>query len=196
MMMGARAGVEDAVAADETAMMARARSDPAAFAPLYERYFARIYRYCLRRTGQPEEAEDLSSVVFTHAIAGRAGYRGGSVAAWLFGIAHNATANHLRARRPQIARGTAEAAIAALPALEEAPPDYLVRVEERRAIARLIAALPEDQRELLTLRVTGELSAKEIGAVVGKSEGAVRVALHRIMQQLRRRYTQLEEETG
>jgi DNA-directed RNA polymerase specialized sigma24 family protein len=50
---------------------------------------------------------------------------------------------------------------------------------------------------LLALRVAGELSAKDIGAVLGKSEGAVRVALHRVVQHLRAAYQQSEgEETS
>jgi RNA polymerase sigma-70 factor (ECF subfamily) len=61
----------------------------------------------------------------------------------------------------------------------------LVEAEERQQMQRLVAALPEEQRELIALRVTGGLSAKEIGQVVGKSEGAVRVAIHRTLQQLR-----------
>jgi RNA polymerase sigma-70 factor (ECF subfamily) len=71
---------------------------------------------------------------------------------------------------------------------------HLVRAEDRERVDRLIAALPEAQRELLALRVAGELSAKEIGAVLGKSEGAVRVALYRTMQQLRAAYEQFETE--
>src|SRR4051794_13309049 len=69
---------------------------------LYEKYVERIYNYCLRRVGQTQEAEDLASVIFTRAWAGLSTYRGGSEAAWLFKIAHNTVANHLRARKPQV----------------------------------------------------------------------------------------------
>src|SRR5579885_2275763 len=85
---------------EETALLACARSNPACFAPIYERYVPRIYRYCLRRVGRPDVAEDLTSVTFTKALLGLRDYRGGSVAAWLFRIAHNVVANHLRDRRP------------------------------------------------------------------------------------------------
>ena len=83
---------------EERQFMEQARTELNAFSPLYEAYCQRIYAYCLRRTGQPEEAEDLTSLVFTRALTGLNGYRGGSVAAWLFQIAHNAVANHLRDR--------------------------------------------------------------------------------------------------
>ena len=169
-----------------------AREDPAMLAPLYERYFPRIYAYCLRRVESEEVAEDLTSLIFTRALTGAAQFRGGSVAAWLFRIARNAIANHLRDRRPQ------RSLDAAPPGNEPQAPDEplidgLVRAEERERVARLLAALPDDQRELLTLRIAGELSAKEIGIVVGKSEGAVRVALHRIVRALRDAYRHADE---
>ena len=177
---------------DEPRILARAREDPAAFAPLYERYFPRIYAYCLRRTGTAEEAEDLTSLVFTRALTGLAGYRGGSVAAWLFRIAHNAVANHLRDRRPQIPLEPTATAMEKAPSADQ-PLDHLIRAEEQERVARLIAALPERERELLALKVGGGLSAKEVGAVLGKSEGAVRVALHRTIQGLRAAYRRNDE---
>ncbi len=178
---------------DEARTLERAREDPTAFAPLYERYFPRIYAYCLRRTGTAEGAEDLTSFVFTRALTGLGSYRGGSVAAWLFRIARNAVANHRRDSRPQVP--LASATIAPQPSESgDQPLDRLVRAEERERVARLIAALPERERELLALKVAGGLSAKEIGAVLGKSEGAVRVALHRVIQGLRVAYGRDHEE--
>jgi RNA polymerase sigma-70 factor (ECF subfamily) len=77
-------------------------------------------------------------------------------------------------------------------ATEDGTLGHLIEAEERQQIARLIAELPEEQRELLALRMAGGLSAKEIGLVIGKNEGAVRVAIHRTIQQLR---SALREET-
>jgi hypothetical protein len=57
-----------------------------------------VYHYCLRRVHRPEDAEDLAGLVFIRALAGLREYRGGSFAAWLFRIAHNAAANGLAAR--------------------------------------------------------------------------------------------------
>ncbi len=178
---------------DEPRLMALALADPAAFAPLYERYFPRIYAYCLRRAGSPEDAEDLASLVFTRALGGLASYRGGSVAAWLFQIAHNTVANHYRSRQ-----AAATPAPAALPTPHRAAVDangplaQVLRAEDRRRIVRLVSALPEAQQELLWLTVSGGLTAKEVGKIVGKSEGAVWVALHRIMKRLRAAYQREE----
>jgi len=174
---------------EEVRLLELARNEPTAFAPLYERYFPRIYAYCLRRVGSNEEAEDLTSLVFTRALTSIGSYRGGSVVAWLFRIAHNAVANHLRDRRPQLPLDTASH-----PVSGEDLSAGIVRDEEQEHLARLLTALPDDQREILVLRLGGELTAREIGAVIGKREGAVRVALHRIVRGLRAAYHQANEE--
>src|SRR4051794_31143405 len=90
----------EGVAGEEADLLRAARTDASAFAPLYERYFPRIYAYCLRRAGAAM-AEDLSSQIFTRALANLRTYRGGSVGAWLFRIAHNTVVNYLRDRRIQ-----------------------------------------------------------------------------------------------
>lgn len=189
MRQGARV---DADSDEEARVVAATRDDPAAFAPLYERYFPCVYAYCLRRVGSSEEAEDLTSLVFTRAFTSVGQFRGGSVAAWLFRIAHNAVANHQRDRRPQLSLDAAPLGTTPI-APDEPLLDGLVRAEERERVARLLAALPDDQRELLALRIVGELSAKEIGMVLGKSEGAVRVALHRVVRTLRDAYHHADE---
>jgi RNA polymerase sigma-70 factor (ECF subfamily) len=158
----------------------RARANPAAFKPIYEAYFTRIYRYCLRRVSSRQEAEDLTSVIFTRALTGLASYRGGSFTAWLFRIAHNVVVNSLRGRHVTVPLEEAEHL-----AESDEMTNHVVQAEESQQIARLIAALPEEQRELLALRLAGGLSAREIGQAIGKSEGAVRVAIHRAVQQLR-----------
>jgi RNA polymerase sigma-70 factor (ECF subfamily) len=183
---------------DDVRLMEAARVDRAAFAGVYERYLPRIYRYCLRRLGSRAEAEDATALVFTRALAGVSAYRGGSVAAWLFRIAHNTVANELR-NRQSAAYSLDSSPIADVCSTRDSEVgvlDIVVRAEELQQIAHLLAALPAEQRELLALKVAGELSAREIGAVVGKREGAVRVALHRTIRQLRAALHATEEETN
>lgn len=169
-------------------MLEEARTNPRAFAPVYEHHFPGIYRYCLRRVGSKEDAEDLASLVFTRALASLNAYRGGSVAAWLFQIAHNIVANYLRDRHPIVAFDDTGQQGWELVASDENTLDRLVEAEELARVATLIAKLPDDQRDLLALRIAGRLSAREIGQVVGKNEGAIRVALHRITQSLQAGY--------
>src|SRR5262245_59227162 len=76
--------------ADETAIVALAQRDPAAFAPLYQTYITPVYHYCYRRLGTREMAEDATSLVFERALRSLPLFRGGSFRSWLFAIAHNA----------------------------------------------------------------------------------------------------------
>ncbi len=166
----------------EAAILEAARHNPRLFAPIYERYVTRIYRYCLRRVDDPHDAEDLTSLIFTRALSSLAQYRGGLVAAWLFRIAHNAVINHQkRPRRDVILDERA-------PAPTGEPLEALIRAEEEDTLTKLVATLPADQQDLLLLRIVGDLSAQEIGAMYGKRPGAIRVTLHRIFRHLYRLY--------
>lgn len=172
---------------DEARLMSLARSNPEAFAPLYERYFPRVYAYCLRRVNDPQEAEDLSSQVFARALAGLHGYRGGMVSAWLFRIAHNVVVNHYRGRRETLALEDHDRAD------DHAAHDF-DRMEDDALLRDLVAALPDDQRDLLSLTIDAGLTSEQVGAALGKSAGAVRVQLHRVIKHLRQRYEALTGE--
>jgi RNA polymerase sigma-70 factor, ECF subfamily len=173
---------------DEVRIMQMAQRNHLLFAPIYEYYFDRVYAYCLRRTNGVQEAEDLCSLVFSRALAGLESYRGGVVAAWLFQIAHNTVIKHYRARRT----------VTALDEIEELEAESdLERVDDVelwRTLSQLVATLPDDQRELLALMLDAELSSQEVGEIVGKSAGAVRVQFHRLLKQLRERYAQISGE--
>ncbi len=173
---------------DEIRIMQLARHDRLLFAPIYEQYFDRVYAYCLRRTNSVQEAEDLCSLVFSRALGGLESYRGGMVAAWLFQIAHNTVIKHYRARRVMTALDDIEELEA------ESDLEWVDDLELWRTLSELVATLPDDQRELLALMLDAELSSQEVGEIVGKSAGAVRVQFHRLLKQLRERYAQINGE--
>lgn len=175
---------------DESQLVRMACADISAFAPLYEKYFSRIYAYCLRRVENQHDAEDLTSSIFIQAVANLARFRGGSFAAWLFQIAHNAVINQRRTKFTQISLDSDQFEI---PTTAPEPIDTLIADEQQALLKKLLNTLPEEQQDLLALKLVGELSSKEIGAVVGKSANAVRVELHRIIKQLREQYWQEEE---
>ncbi len=175
----------------ELHMMEAAQQNISAFASIYERYFQRIYAYCLRRVEHQADAEDITSQIFTKAIANINQYRGGSVPAWLFTIARNTTINYVRRQHPSV---SLEATHIDLPTEAPHPIDGLVADEEKQVIRQLVSTLPDEQRDLLALKLSGGLTSQEIGDVLGKSSGAVRVELHRIIKSLRQRYQELQEE--
>lgn len=180
----------DETKTEEARILEAARRDPTLFAPVYEGYFDRIYAYCRYRVGE-QEAEDVTSRVFVRALTGLAQYRGGSVAAWLFRIAHNCVVDTLRDRQPQISLDEAEIRV---PAADSDILDFIEQAEQWETVQGLITTLSDEQIDLLTLKMVSGLNATEIANVVGKSAVAVRVELHRIIQRLRTHYRQVEKE--
>jgi RNA polymerase sigma-70 factor (ECF subfamily) len=160
-----------------------AQADRAAFAVLYRRYLDRVYGYCFYLLGDHHDAEDATERTFLAALAAIDRFRdqGSSFRAWLFRIAHNQLANTLRGRGR---RGTTP--LDALPELPggDDPAHVADRADEARRVRRALAQLPEERRQVLVLRFVDGLTAREIGEVVGRSEGAVRVLQHRALRDL------------
>ena len=91
---------EEAPGMDESELIARAKTDKEAFGELYEQYVERIYNYVYYRTGNAEDAEDLTARIFFKAMQHIGNYhdRGLPFSAWLYRIAHNLVANWHRDR--------------------------------------------------------------------------------------------------
>ena len=178
---------------DVEAMVRDARAgDSRALGRLYDTYRDRVARFATGRIGDAEKAEDVTSETFEAVCRNLGSYWAGTdFEAWLFTIAHRRVADHFRrrSRRREVALDEAvdpagQGVRHALPAV--AGPEEAVLAAERRAeVAGAFRRLRNDQQEVLALRVLGGLSAAQVGAVLGKSEGAVRVAQHRALRSLR-----------
>ena len=169
---------------DVEAMVRDARAgDAHALGRLYDTYRDRVARFATGRLGDAEKAEDVTSETFEAVLRNLGSYRAGTdFEAWLFTIAHRRVADHFR-RRFAPARGRAGRG---RPPGRRAGPEEAVLAAERRAeVAGAFRRLRADQQEVLALRVLGGLSAVQVGEVLGKSEGAVRVAQHRALRSLR-----------
>jgi RNA polymerase sigma-70 factor (ECF subfamily) len=168
----------------DAALVAAAREHPANFAALYRRHIDAVYRYCVRRLGAREAAEDATSQVFMRAIEAFPGYRDGSFRAWLFAIAHNVTANELRAG--QARRNVDLDAAGELPDREAGPEVAALATESGRTVRQLLAGLPDRERAMLELRLAG-LRSREIAELLGIGHSTVKVAQFRAIRRLRAR---------
>lgn len=160
-----------------------AQRDRAAFGVLYRRYVERVYGYAFHLLGDHHDAEDVTERTFLAALAALDGFRdtGASFRSWLFRIAHNQLANELRAR----ARHQADQLDGRIDhGIEPDPAGAVGEADQARRLRRALASLPEDRRQVLVLRFVDGLSAREIGVVLGRSEGAVRVLQHRALRAL------------
>jgi RNA polymerase sigma-70 factor (ECF subfamily) len=182
---------------DVEAMVRDARAgDARALGQLYDTYRDRVARFATGRLGDAEKAEDVTSETFEAVLRNLGSYRAGTdFEAWLFTIAHRRVADvfRRRSRRREVAldeavqmtdRGGRAALPGPLPAVG-GPEEAVLAAERRAEVAGAFRSLRADQQEVLALRVLGGLSATQVGEVLGKSEGAVRVAQHRALRSLR-----------
>lgn len=156
---------------DDAGLVAMAKLDRAAFAPLYMRYADPVYRYSLRRLGTKEAAEDATAQVFMKALAAVPAYRddGPSFRSWLFAIAHNVLVDVERSRRPALDLDAATSVADQTPG----PEDAALTAEAQRDVRALLAGLAPDQQRVLELRLAG-LSTAEIAAVLDRPPAAIR----------------------
>ncbi len=173
--------------------VAAAQRDRAAFGVLYRRYLDRVYAYSFYLLGDHHDAEDVTERTFLAALASlhRFRDRGSSFRAWLFRIAHNEVANALRGRTRRRRRTVpmGELEVPSLPAASAAddPAQEVDRIDDARRVRRALETLADDRRHVLVLRFVDGLSAGEIGEVLGRSAGAVRVLQHRALRDLAER---------
>ncbi len=173
---------------DEDDLVARARDDPLAFATLYDRHIDAVFGYCVLRLGRREVAEDAASVIFSRALAGLSRYRGPSFRAWLFGIAHHVVIDVYRTTRGDLSLDAAREVDDPAASPEEAA----IASESERALTAALAYLTPDQRQVIELRLAG-LTGAEIGAALGRSQGAIAVAQHRAMRRLKHLLTPTQQ---
>ena len=166
-----------------------ARRDPRAFEALYRKYVAQVYNFALYELRDPHAAEDLTAQVFLRALGGLPGFReqgeapASSFRVWLFQICRHAVSNERRRarRHPEASLDLA----LEVPSADDVQAEALDREQLARAWEH-IDRLPTERRQALVLRFVEEMSTREIGEVLGRSEGATRVLIHRALQAVAR----------
>jgi len=180
--------VTDRAADDDVRVLALARADPAAFAPLYERYAQHVYYFCYRRLRNRHDAADATAIVFTRALAAlgsfhpRPGLPGSTFRAWLYTIARNTLIDHARSARPHTSLDHPDAP----DPIDQAPTpeDHALGAEEARRVDDLLHHLPERQRAVVELRLAG-LRIAEIASALTITESAAKSLQVRAYRTLR-----------
>src|SRR3954469_995827 len=166
-----------------------ARKSPDAFAELYLRHRAALYRWLHGRAPEPVAAE-LTAETFAQAALGLKRFRdeaGGSAAPWLFGIAKNLLRRYYEAKRVE----TRARARLGMPVRSyDLDVDELTERADAAALSPALAEavneLPDAQREALELRVLDERDYREVAASLGVTEVAARLRVMRALNSLSR----------
>ena len=160
--------------------------DEQAFGKLYDKYVDEIYRFVVMRVRSSHEAQDLVAEVFlkTWQYISSQKNQIKDFRAFLYRIARNLVIDYYRASKKEYTtfeEGQLEKIIDSGIDLESDAQNK----DDLRIIFSVMDQLPEDHRELLSLRYIQDLSIKEIAEIQGKKSGTVRVALHRAIKQVK-----------
>ena len=166
-------------------------ASPAQFRAIYELNRLPVFRYVYALTGgSQEDAEDLTAETFLRAWKARHQFHGerDAAIAWLIGIAKRLVIDDYR----QTARATRN-----LPTdldTESTPEQTAIQNEQERILFRLVADLPDDQREIIGLRHMLSWRVNDIAKHIGVSENKISVSLHRTLSKLREKWTEIDSE--
>ncbi len=173
----------------ENEMVERSKRDPKAFSSLYEKYFARIYYFILRQTGDEETAGDLCSQTFVNVLHHLKSYefRGLPFSAWVYKIASNEVNKYYRKKK-----GTK------IFSIEEARVRELVERGDRGGqewdediIQKLLVYLkdlPTDMLQVLELRFFEDKDFKEIAFILDMTESGAKMRTYRALDKLRKHF--------
>jgi RNA polymerase sigma-70 factor (ECF subfamily) len=156
------------------------------FSKIYDEHVAKIYRFVYLKVGTQETAEDLSSEVFMRGWSSYDKIRNPkheirNISAFLYQIARNVVADYYRKKGRVQVVSIEEMVIASSESLEEQA-SLSMDIEN---IQKVLKELPDDYQNLIIWRYIDELSVPEIVEITGKSEGNVRVGIHRALQALK-----------
>ncbi len=158
-----------------------------AFGELYHIYLDRIYRYVFHQVNDKMTAEDITEEVFLKAWKAIRSCKGKSdtFSSWLYRIAHNHLINTIHSLQRCTSVENENLTGISDPKLE------IETGLERQELLKVITSLPQNQRQVIILKFIEGLDNREIGQVMDKSEGAIRVLQMRALTALRQK---LEDE--
>lgn len=151
------------------------------FVLLYDAYAEKIYKFLFFRTLHKELAEDITSQTFIKALEKINTFHAdrGTFQSWVYQIARNLLIDEFRRRKPT----------ENLDAHENLRSDTDLQAEtqaqlDKETLQKLLAELPDESQELVTMRMWDELSYIEIAAITGKTEGSLKMQFSRIISKL------------
>ena len=176
--------VPHSAVSDEQSLVQAAKSDPQAFAPLYERHQTNVYRYLLSRVGNVQDAEDLTTQTFMAALKGIHHFKGESrFVSWVIGIAKRKVADYFRRFHAMLPLERAES----VPDKKHSPEAATEQTLQIERVAACLQTIAPDRAEAITLRVFGGLSVAEVSKLMNRSDDAIYALVSRGLRDLRQK---------
>ena len=176
---------------DEQVQIEKARRDPRAFGPIYDRYVERVYGFIFRRTGDHQLAEDITAATFETALRNirQFKWQGTGMIAWLYRIARNIMIGHFRRQRFVISltnlfeRGYQP----------RTKINFVERFETHDWLVTAFAQLSSKDQEIIALRFFEDLSSDEVANILKCSKNVLYLRLHRALERLRKALKKTDE---
>lgn len=171
----------DSETIDEDELIKNAQSNPALFQDIYMLWVTPVFQYIYARTGNRQDAEDLTSQIFLKAYQALPRYRHqGHFSAWLFTIARNQVNGFFRNKTaPEMPLNIAEQAGGGQDML-----NTVIQADEVRNLMHILQALPDEEQELVRLRYVADLKFGDIALVLKRKEDTVKKTLYRLQVRL------------
>ncbi len=190
---------------NESEILVRAKTNPAAFGQLYDFYYRPIFGFHYSRTSHVETAKDLTNETFFQALKNFHKYKprkNASFKSWLFAIAVAQVGNYYRKRAKLYEVTTEEAP--ELVDREEYRPDIAYQLgqdaeelKEQIALLReLMKNLDQKQQTILSLRFFSHMTVPEISTVLSMKEGTIKSHIHRALKRLQTMMGDAEDSKG
>lgn len=159
---------------------------------LYERYYRPLFGYLFRMTRHRELSEDLVQNVFFRMLKYRESFMGkGEFRAWMYHLARNVLNDHYKKNRNAPSHTDLHEFEGRM---EEGPTAdaQIEKKQELKILEKAMKSISKEDRELLILCRYQELKYSEIAQILNITEGAVKVRVHRAMNELKTTYLKIE----
>lgn len=168
----------------EKQLIEAAKVDPARFAPIYDIYYRQIFLFIFKRIREEEITGDLTSKVFLKALLNLKSYQhmGFPFSSWLYRIASNEINMHYRNAKKTIEVEIQESDLFVL--MDEIKESN--DIDQQELVIEALNQLPLNQTELIELRFFEKMSFKEIGEILGISEGNAKIKVYRALDRVKK----------
>jgi RNA polymerase sigma-70 factor (ECF subfamily) len=168
---------------EEELAYADAATNPRILEDIYTRWVTPVYKYLYSRTGNKEDAQDITSFTFLAVLQALPRYHHkGHFEAWLFTIARNQMVDFVRKHKHESQLSDTNEIVQSIPS----PTVEMTQQDDIHTLRVLISSLREDEQELLRLRYTAGLAFAEIGLLLNRNEDAIKKSIYRLQEKLQK----------